>query len=342
MKIAITSPYYPPHLGGIELHVKNLAEELAKRHRVEVISSCGESSRVRVRRVRCLNIPYSPIPLQRLNLEADVTHHHIPSPFFALAFNSRPSVVTYHNDIVIPDVVNGFKIPLSLARCIELISKRVMRKVVRDADIVIATTLDYALTSDILRECMDKVCIIPNGIRVSDFTYTKDKEDYVIYVGRVVEYKGLGVLLEAISNTKEKLLIAGEGEDRVRFERIAKKLNVNAKFLRKVDHKRLSSLIAKAKCLVLPSKNRLEAFGIVLLEAMACGTPVVASNIPGVRWVAKKGGFVFNNSDELREIITNLDERDVKVMGRRGRKFAERHDWSLIAKKVERIYEEVI
>ena len=119
-------------------------------------------------------------------------------------------------------------------------------------------------------------------------------------------------------------------------------MNVKAVFLGKVSYNNVIHLISKTKCLVLPSKNRLEAFGIVLLEAMASGTPVIASNIPGVRWVAEKGGFTFRSVEELRSLIDNLDEKTVKIIGRKGRKFAEKHDWEIIAKKVEKIYKELV
>ena len=336
MKIVMTTPYYPPHIGGVELHVKNLASELAKRHDVEVVSSCGGD----VKRVRCLNIPYSPIPLKRIKVKADVIHHHIPSPFFALMTDFKPSVVTYHNDIVIPEKVNGHK--MQFREGIEKISEKIMRKVLDRCDIVIATTLDYALTSNVLKDYLDKVRIIPNGIHVRDFIYTTDKEDFILYVGRLVEYKGLDILIRALSGSRETLVVAGDGEDAEIFKRLAKKMNVKAVFLGRVGYNRLIRLLSKAKCLVLPSKNRLEAFGIVLLEAMASGTPVIASDIPGVRWIAGKGGFVFKNVEELRALIDNIDEKTVKIIGRKGRKFAEKHDWEIIAKKVEKIYTELV
>jgi len=335
MKIVMTTPYYPPHIGGIELHVKNLALELSKRHKVEVVSSCGDA-----KRVRCLNIPYSPIPLERIKIRADVVHHHIPSPFFALMTDFKPSVVTYHNDIVIPDRVNGRRIPFR--GIVERTSEKIVRKVLDRCDIIIATTLDYALTSNVLRDYLDKIRVVPNGIRLKDFIYTTDKEDYILYVGRLVEYKGLDVLIRALSGSNETLVVAGDGEDAEALKNLAKKMNVKAVFLGRVGYNSLIRLLSKAKCLVLPSKNRLEAFGIVLLEAMASGTPVIASNIPGVRWIAEKGGFTFESTEDLKTLLESLDEKTVKVIGRKGRKFAEKHDWEIVAKKVEKIYEELV
>jgi len=337
MKIVMTTPYYPPHVGGIELHVKNLASELAKRHDVEVISSCGGN---KVTKIKCLNIPYSPIPLKRIKVDADVVHHHIPSPFFALMTDFKPSVVTYHNDIVIPDRVNGYRV--RFRESIEKISEKIVRKVLDRCDVIIATTLDYAITSNVLKDYLHKIRIVPNGIHVRDFIYTTDKEDYILYVGRLVEYKGLDTLIRALSGSRETLVVVGEGEDAEMFKCLAKKMNVNAVFLGKVSYNKVVHLISKAKCLVLPSKNRLEAFGIVLLEAMASGTPVIASDIPGVRWIAGKGGFTFKSVEELRSLIDNLDKKTVKIIGRKGRKFAEKHDWEIIAKKVEEIYKELV
>lgn len=97
----------------------------------------------------------------------------------------------------------------------------------------------------------------------------------------------------------------------------------------------------RARVLVLPSQSRLEAFGIVLLEAMACGTPVIASNMPGVAEVARHGGFVFADEAELTGHLTHLIEDDTLAteLGRKGRAAVERdYNWDMVLDKLEALY----
>ncbi|WP_457591423.1 glycosyltransferase [Geoglobus sp.] len=337
LRIAQITPYYPPHIGGVEIHVRNLAKALSARHEVVVVSSSGGDVVI-----SSLDVPYSPIPLKYVELKADVYHAHVPSPFFASLYkDKRPLVVTYHNDVVIPESVSGYRIPGMLSRAAEGVNEVVVRKVLERADAVIATTLDYALTSPLLRDYMDRVRVVPNGIWVDDFVYRQDKEDFLLYAGRLVEYKGLAKLITALEGSKHKLVVAGDGEDRKAFEDLARRKGVNAEFLGRVSYDTLKDLMSRARALVLPSKTRLEAFGIVLLEAMASGTPVIACNTPGVRFVAMHGGLVFDSVEELRDIIEGLDDGTVRKLGRRGRGFAETHDWSVVAERIEEIYREV-
>jgi glycosyltransferase involved in cell wall biosynthesis len=351
MKVVLTTPYYPPHIGGVEVHVQNLARRLKERgYDVEVVSSVGEDHAVKIKTVPSIPIPYSPIPITFPDVEGDVFHSHIPSPFFAKRIadrNLKPHVVTYHNDVVTPEKVDGKYIPPRIRRIIDGINEDVTIPILDSADVIIATTKSYAETSPILSRY--EVKIVPNAVDVSRFEYTKRKEDFVLYVGRLVEYKGLPTLLEAMRIVQAefpiKLVIVGDGEDRSRFEALARKLGVMAEFKGRVQEDVKIDLIKRSRVLVLPSKSRLEAFGIVLLEAMACGTPVIGSNIAGVRDVAKEGGLVFYDIEDLAEKILKLITNDkmARALGRRGRKAVEeKYDWSVVIDKIEKIYADVL
>jgi len=352
--LALVTPYYLPHIGGVEIHVANLAERLAERHSVTVISS--KPSRADYQ-VRSIQIPYSPVPLSFPRIKAKIFHSHIPSPFFALkaekaARESKAShVITYHNDVVIPKRVDGRTIPGTIGRLVEKYNEKTVLPLVERADAVIATTRSYAETSPILSSIQEKLEIIPNAVDTSVFTPSKDvrKENEVLYVGRLVEYKGLAHLIRAMKAVQAKedvrLTVVGEGEDRAVFEEMCKNLGVNARFTGKLRRKEVVDRMRRAKVLVLPSFSRLEAFGIVLLEAMACCTPVIGANVPGVGEVASKAGFVFENDKELSELILTLVENDslVRKLGRRGRKIVEKeYSWDVVVKKLERVYSEVV
>jgi glycosyltransferase involved in cell wall biosynthesis len=102
--------------------------------------------------------------------------------------------------------------------------------------------------------------------------------------------------------------------------------------------------ISRAEMLVLPTKSRLEAFGIVLLEAMACETPVLAFDTPGVNEVAKCGGCVYSSGEELSELIVKLHESEARraELGRKGRKSVEeKYTWDRAIDSMESVYNEV-
>jgi len=348
MKVLLTTPYYPPHIGGVQIHTRALARGLSEReYDVEVVTSTGCDERVKVTTVPCLRIPYSPVPLTFPKIHADVYHSHIPSPFFArcvLKKKYRPHIVTYHNDVVIPNRVNGKPLPQFVSRWIENQNEKLVRSILDTAEVIIATTRSYAETSPLLNDFLDKVEIIPNAIRVNEFVLGKDageREKIVLYAGRLVEYKGLPILIRAMKNIQAQLVVLGDGEDRNRFEKLAQTMGVRIEFRGKVSDTEVKEWLRKARVLVLPGKSRLEAFGIILLEAMACKTPVIAPNLPGVGEIARNGGLVFEDEEELALAITRLLDDDALAteLGIRGRSSVEHsYDWELVLDKIEALY----
>jgi glycosyltransferase involved in cell wall biosynthesis len=349
MKILQISPYFPPHVGGVEFHVKGLSEGLLKRgYDVEVASSCGCGG-MKITRVPSINFLYSPISLRFPKSSADIYHSHVPSPTFAFRMRSaQPHVVTYHNDVVVPPTVNGLEVHRAFRHSLEWMNDKLVAPVLEEAEIIIATTRSYAETSKILSSHMHKVEIVPNAIEPSLYHPARNREAYVIYVGRVVEYKGIATLLEAMREVQKredlKLLVVGDGYDRRRLEERARVKGVNAWLLGRVERGRLIDLLSRAEMLVLPTANRLEAFGIVLLEAMACETPVLAFDTPGVSEVAREGGMIFSDVSELTSRIEEL-HRDAalrKILGKKGRRAVkEKYSWSRVLDRIEAIYSDL-
>ncbi len=354
MKVVMASPYYPPHIGGVEIHTKNLVEGLKHRgHEVITISSIGSDIVV-----PCVGIPYSPIPLKFPDVNADIYHSHVPSPFFAIrlaelaARYKKPHVVTYHNDVVVPSRVNGYRLPAVFGRKIEGANASFVKPVLEKADMILATTRSYAGTSSILLEFIRKIRIVPNAVNPEKFVpgeIAGEREPTVLYVGRLVEYKGLSLLIKAIADVqkeiKTRLVVVGDGEDRRTFEELALKLGVDAVFTGKIPKKEVVEWMRRARVLVLPSFSRLEAFGIVLLEAMACSTPVMAADIPGVSEVASEGGVTFSDDKELVKKLKLLltDDRLATKLGKMGRTAVERKfSWKVVLDKIEKIYGELL
>jgi glycosyltransferase involved in cell wall biosynthesis len=349
MKIIQISPYFPPHVGGVEYHVKELAEGLSKRgYRVTVASSCGRWTGEHVI-IPSIDLFYSPMPIKIPKLKADVYHSHIPSPLFAFMLrNQSPHVVTYHNDVAIPQMVNGIAFPRPFASTLEKINKMMVRPVLDRADIVVATTKSYAKTSPILNDYLDKLRIVPNAINVSLYPKDREKKNYVLYAGRMVSYKGIESLLYAMKEVQKgtdiELVLVGDGPDRNRLEMMAAQLGLKARFTGRLERSMFIDTISRAEVLVLPTQNRLEAFGIVLLEAMACETPVLAFDTPGVNEVAVNGGCVYSSIDELAGLIHELHENETKrrAMGRKGRRAVEEiYSWKNALDRMESVYHEV-
>lgn len=159
------------------------------------------------------------------------------------------------------------------------------------ADKIIAYTQDYAETSIFLKHFSNKIAYILPSIKlengVKKFDFGKDK--IVAYVGRIGWEKGLDVLVEAMKQVEAKLVIAGPYKNVVGDETY-KKLK-NTILYGPLKRGVLRSFYENIDCLVLPSTNSLETFGLVQAEAMICGCPVVASNLPGVRMPVQLTGM---------------------------------------------------
>jgi glycosyltransferase involved in cell wall biosynthesis len=351
MKVLQVTPYFPPHVGGVEYHVKGLADGLVKRgYNVGVASSCGKYGEFV--RIPSVDLLYAPLPLkfQFPKFKADIYHSHVPSPIFAFMLRKvAPHIITYHNDVIMPEEMNGFHSPRCLGRSMEWLNRKIVQPVLDDAEIIVATTKSYAETSPVLKNYLHKIRIVPNAIDISLYHPAAEKENYVVYAGRLVTYKGIETLLYAMKTVQAKenlrLLLVGDGHDRSHLEKMAAGLGVRVEFTGRVAYSRFIELISKAEMLVLPTANRLEAFGIVLLEAMACETPVLAFDTPGVNEVALEGGIVFSSTSELAEKIIelHLNEPLRRMLGRQGRKAVrDKYSWSRVLDDIESVYSEVM
>jgi len=349
MKVMQISPYFPPHLGGVEYHVKGLSDGLAKRgYDISIASSCGNGN-FEFTRIPSIDLFYAPFPLRLPRIRADIFHSHVPSPIFAFFFRkSSPQVVTYHNDIVVPGKINGHHFPMPLRISMERLNEKFIQPVLDEAKIIIATTKSYAETSPVLRNYTHKIRIVPNAVDLSAYIQGRRKEKFIVFAGRMVEYKGIGTLLDAVKEVQKKealrLVLLGDGYDRHILEARARRMGIDAVFAGRVGRSNLVDILSRAEMLILPSNSRLEAFGIVLLEAMACETPVLAFDTPGVNEIAREGGLVYSNMEELAQVILELhhDEPLRRSMGMRGRRAVEnKYSWSRVLDQIESVYDEV-
>jgi glycosyltransferase involved in cell wall biosynthesis len=297
----------------------------------------------------------------------DLIHVHVSVPMGDIAGlryakkKNIPLVVTYHNDLV-----GGFG---SFIRQIGIYfyNKYLLDKVLSYADVIISPSECYINESSFLGKYRDKIVVIPNGIdlRKFDIPHSKDEcreklglplnDEIILFLGTLGPHKGPDILLKAmpkiikeIPNTK--LIFVGGGTMREELERLCKKMGVEkyVKFAGFVEEDLKPFYYRTADVFALPSTMRHESFGIVNLEAMACGVPIVASKIGGVPDVVKdkENGLLVppKDSSALAEaIIYLLGNEDIREkMGKNERKRVGDYSWEMIAEETEKVYEGLI
>lgn len=368
------SPWFYPHLGGVESHVHSLSRELAARgHEVTVVTARHTSSAperetmdgfdvVRVKpRMVVIRTPIAPRMRSVLRgVPADVVHAHLPPPlsahYAADACEGRgvPLVLTYHCDVELPSPLGSF---------IETVYRRSLgSSTLERAARVIVTTRTYAATSRTVWR--QNPVVIPNAVDVHRFDTGIDglavrkklkippERPVVLLVGRIVAHKGIEHFIEAARYLPDvQFLVAGEGTHLESMEHLAQRLGVadRVRFLGRISQESLPKVYAVCDVFVLPSVSRLEAFGIVALEAMATGKPVVVADIPGVREVIEDGveGLLtdpINPQDLADKVRRLLDDPSLRrEMGRRGReKVLASFTTEAVADQVLQVYQDVL
>jgi len=232
--------------------------------------------------------------LRKICNNYDILHIHHPDPMAALSLflsNYRGKVIVHwHSDILRQKFLLNFFRPLQ-----EWLLNR--------ADLIIGTSPIYVTQSPHLKDVQNKCTYLPIGIEPLEVNLNyvrKIKQQYkekkiIFSLGRLVEYKGYKYLLNAAKFLPDNyvVLIGGTGplRDKLQHQIRQDKLDEKVKLLGRIDDNRLSSFYGACDLYCLPSIAKTEAFAIVQVEAMSCGKPIVATNIPesGVSWVNAHG-----------------------------------------------------
>ncbi len=306
---------FPEVHGGIERYIHDLSQFLVSRgHSVEVLVTGGGNREVNGLAVkgvwsplRVLSNPLAP-GFSRFLSEtgADVVHFHLPLPTAVLAWeavkNKKPYVVTYHSDIV----RQAFVMP---------VYGPVLRRFLAGAHKVIVSSDNYTRTSLYLKY-LHNTQTIPIGADLERFKPDETAaKTYYLFVGRFRRYKGIFVLLDAwrMMENPPDLILAGGGGLVKKVYAFIEKHKLPVTVVSDVADQKLVALYQGAKALILPSTQRSEAFGMVQVEAMACGTAVISSNLPtGVSWVNRHGetGLLFTpgDSSDLCRAVASFEE----------------------------------
>jgi phosphatidyl-myo-inositol alpha-mannosyltransferase len=367
MKIGLVTPYIYPTPGGVNDHVRHLYEELRLRgHQVRIITSShgfqkpSEGDVVRLGKGFSFpaNGSVGTITISRgfdgrahdmLEEERfDLLHFHEPFvPFLSLSLlreSKSVNIATFH-------AYAGFSPSYEFGRrALQHFARRLHGRIAVSA----------ASRHFIDRYFPGDYKVIPNGVDVDRYqravplTRWQDGARNVLFVGRFEERKGLIHLLRAVRVLRRegrddvRLLVVGGGPQERECRRYVMTRHLQGvEFLGRVTDDEKAQLFRTADVFVSPATGR-ESFGIVLLEAMAAGTPIVCSDIHGYKGVVKRGdqGLLVPPGDKvaLAEAIARiLDDPDLAArMGASGRARADEFSWRGVARRVDDYYGFVI
>jgi glycosyltransferase involved in cell wall biosynthesis len=383
LRVLHIGKYYPPFAGGMENFLADLLEALREGgidarglvhdHSGHCTMGPGKGDPPPpdyVRRVpsygTLLYAPLSPgfpsaLQKEIRNFKPDLLHLHLPntSAFWLLAMGcARPVrwVIHWHSDVVPSNIDGRMSLAYRFYRPFE-------QAVLNRATSVVATSERYLASSEPLGAWRHKCVVIPLGLdpvrfgrpAAEDIQWAEGlwgfEKHRVLSVGRLTYYKGHEVLIRAAASLDNaRVLLVGEGHlgRGLREKADSMGLKDRVRFLGSVSESKIRSLFSTCDCLCLPSIERTEAFGLVLIEAMAFGKPVVASDIPGsgVGWVVRHGetGWLVDPGDHvalsvaLKGLLENPDT--LAVMGEAGRKrFGDLFRIDAVASNVIRLYE---
>jgi len=372
MKIVQTPVRFYPFIGGVENYVYYSAKELVKLgHNVTVICANepsieknGVIEGIRFKRLsyfgKIANTNITPgLPFTLSKEDFDVIHTHIPTPWSADWSNiysklkKKPLVVTYHNDII----GNGFAEYIA-----RFYNGSALKSLLNNADRIIITQANYLKSSPYLEDYSHKIEVIPNGVDVEKFKQLDiDKQKNTLFFLSLLDefhkYKGLDYLLKALVKVKNeipdvKLIVGGKGVLLDHYAGMANEygLKDNVEFHGFIPDEKIVEYYNRCSVFVLPSiSSKQEGFGIVVLEALACETPVISTEIVGVAADVKKSnsGIIIppRDVDELANAIIKILSHDdkSKEMGKNGRILVEKsYTWYRVAKMMENVYMELL
>ncbi len=329
MKILQINKLYHPVIGGIETAVRQIAEGMNSTDGFKIdVLVCNNTFKtvdeningVSVIRASSPGILFSmPVStsfillLKNMWAEYDILHVHLPFPLAELAlWLVRPKngiIITYHSDIVRQRFISS-----SIGWLHTWVLNRAERIVVSSPNII--------KSSPLLGDFGSKCDVIPFGVDIDRFNPHRGsrhkieqiKREYggkiVLFIGRLVYYKGLEYLIRAMKGIDARLLIIGEGPLKKTLANEVRKngLENSVSFIPYQPHEELINFYLASSAFVLPSVYRSEAFGITILEAMACGLPVISTELcTGTSYANQDGvtGFVVPPGDS-RAINTAL------------------------------------
>jgi len=353
----------PPVHGGIERHIALMCRYQSQWGQVEALV-CSRRLTARKREHQGVSIieagewgrfqsaPLSPsFPYWLRKLAADIVVVHTPNPTAELSWLlARPRgrlVVRYHSDVVRQAAAMRVYGP-------------VLNRFLGQADLIIPTSPQYLATSPFLKAHRERCRVLPLGIVPEAFSAPPEEAitalheayggPFVLFTGRHRYYKGLPYLIEAAQWINAPVVIAGDGPEHEKLLALARESDVTVHFPGALSQESLVAHLHGSSVFVFPSIARSEAFGISIMEAHACGKPVVATRLgTGVEFINEDGKTGLNvapgDGRALADAVNRLLQ-DADLREKLGSYARERILKSFTAKKVARdefdLYEKVL
>lgn len=326
MRVLIVLTYYRPHVSGLTIYVERLARALASRgHHITVLTSHYRPDLPFREFIDGVNVIRLPVAFRLSKgviqpgilghayaqmLQHDIVSLHLPQAeggalsLIANKFAHKPVVLTYHCDLQLP--------PGILNRAIDKMVYGTNIWARAFADKIVTYTDDFARNSPFLSRALDKVIVIPPPVEMpppSAAQVAAMREKYHVnghqivgFAARLAEEKGVDYLIKSIPLVRERLpevkyLLAGPRDNVIgenvweRLQPLVKKYQDSLEFVGEIPNREMGNFFAVCDVLTVPSVNSTESFGLVQIEAMLSGTPVVASNLPGVREPVRMTGM---------------------------------------------------
>ncbi len=384
LKVLHIGKYFPPFAGGMEHFLAELALIQVQQHSVTVLahqhawhwptyplpSQPENYADIQLYRVpsygRLLYAPISPhYPLWLKQVikrhSPQILHLHLPntSAFWALgqtAAQSIPWIIHWHSDVT-SQINRRLTLAYPFYRPFE---QRLLAK----AAAILVTSPPYLHSSPALQPWRSKCHIIPLGLdpqrlplpnsQIIDWSHQQWQPHLTRFlcIGRLTYYKGHSLLLQALTQVPNgQLLIVGQGELQSQLNQLIKQwgLSPRVKLLGHLSTPNLQGLLCTCDAFCLPSLERTEAFGVVLLEAMRYGKPIIVSDIPGsgTAWVTGEGSLKIPPG-ELPSLIGALQKMTVEDslrerLGQSGQqRFFQEFTLQAVAQQISEVYETVV
>lgn len=387
-RILVCSPYFPPHIGGIEQLAYNVSRFCRQAGMdIRICSNytsekelVGYIDGLHVSRAKCFTVYTRPVSMQFYfmvhkelkEFDPHIVHLYTPLTIdYLIARNTKKAgkkvVITYAMDPIIDGAETFFKNFVQT-----IYHKFSIIPCLQSADLIISTTDHYIRLSPLLSKFSHKCVTIPQGVDLDKFRPPVKSEEFeaieifkrkydllngenvVLFVGRLVPYKGVQVLIKSYGNDSRlrrqtKLLFVGDGPEKATLQKLVVSYGLEdcIRFLGKLPEDELVLSYWASDVVVNPSVSRLESVPLSCLEALACGKPVITTDVGG-----NKELFSYENPENVGRLIPPYDQGELanaiigilnyKKVGIYTREYAKNFSWKEICKKYIQMYKNLI
>lgn len=372
LRLALLSMDYPPRMaGGTTIHTYQLAKALESLgHEIHIVAASHPEApkeevkeNIQIHRVRRPYSIFSAYRTRSLLKHLDMVHGHGICSYGHLLINKFPTVVKMHNTWL-GEYEHYQKIKSNITRKMDAATTMKMyvemdkacckraNHLICISEVMKSETKRYGISED-------KMTVIHNGIDFSRFNIKESNKfkkklgltgTVIGYIGRLEPHKGVEHLIKTVKNMSGKfsLLLVGGGSDQKRLEAIVKQFGIqkNVRFTGYVPYDDIPKYYAIVDVVVYPTMY--EPLGNVILESMAAGKPIIASEVDGIPEIFESGTGYLLKPDNIEKELKNkleilLEDPQLRVkMGSLGKKKVQDHSWVEVAKQTISVCEKVL